>query len=237
MVGQKLVAWHTDGIESVLNCIKHSDCRPNTSGLGRSCNMNYMENGTPSKLVVQTPKMYAPFGAKEWEAKEHGQANKWDLVLNFKGNSAMMNMFKSLIKAIDEANITHAYENQEAFFSETGKSRDIIADRYSHMFNMKDPKYDPRLNTKLDVRQGQFLGQVYDTNECLQPIEYVTGQSYIQALIEFGSVWVVDKRFGMTIRTIQMMVHKQEQIKTLSITQMETDEDVSTHELHDDDES
>lgn len=228
-MSQKLVAWQNDGIESVLSHIAYSECRPNNTGLGKSCNMSFMDSGTPMKLVVQTPKMFAPFGAKEWEAKEHGKAPKWDLVLNFKGNSAMMTNFSSLIRAIDEANITHAYENQEVFFNEKGKSRDIIADRYSPLYNNKDSKYDPKLGTKLDVRQSQYQGQVYNKYEAPVTLEYVTPQSYIQALIEFGSIWVVDKRFGMTVRTIQMMVHKQEQINTLAITPMETDEDPMTH--------
>ena len=233
MVGQKLVAWQTEGIDSVLRNIEYGECRPNQNGLGKSCNMNFIDNGTPTKLVVQTPKMYAPFGAKEWEAKEAGKAPKWDLVLNFKGNSVMMKSFTDLIKALDEANITHAFENQETFFNEKGKSRDIISDRYAAMYNTKDPKYDPKLGTKLDVRQGQYQGQVYDAQENLHPIDYVTAQCYVQALVEFGSLWVVDKRFGMTIRTIQLMVHKQEQINTLAITPMDTDEDPATH-VHDD---
>ena len=140
-----------------------------------------------------------------------------------------MTSFTNLIKGIDELNITYAFENQEAFFGETGKSRDIISDRYSPLYNVKDPKYDPKLSTKLDVRQGQYQGQVYDSSEQLVGLDYVTGHSYVQALVEFGAMWVVDKRFGMTLRTIQMMVHPQEQIKTLSITPMETDEDPSTH--------
>jgi len=191
--------------------------------------MNFIDNGTALKLIVQTPKMYAPFGAKEWEPKESGQSSKWDLILNFKGNSSMMTSFTDLIKQIDEANITYAFENQEAFFNEKGKSRDIIADRYSNMFNTKDTKWDPKLCTKLDVRQGNYNGQVYDANAVLKSLDYVTPQCYVQGLIEFGSLWVVDKRFGMTVRTIQMMVHKQEQITGLAITPMETDEDPSQH--------
>ena len=227
--GQKLVAWQTEGVTTVISNLVHSECRANNTGLGKSCNMNFMENGTPLRLVVQTPKMYAPFGAKEWEAKELGKPPKWDLVLNFKGNSVMMQQFTDLIKAVDDANITHAFENQEAFFGEKGKSRDIIADRYSALYNNKDIKYDPKLGTKLDVRQGQYQGQIYNQAEELQQLDYVTPQSYVQALIEFGNMWVVDKRFGMTVRTIQMMVHKQEQIRTLAITRMETDEDTATH--------
>tara|TARA_B100000676_G_scaffold311007_1_gene379361 strand:- start:3171 stop:3890 length:720 start_codon:yes stop_codon:yes gene_type:complete len=229
MAGQKLVAWQNDGIDSILKNVEYGECRPNQSGLGKSCNMNFVENGTPSKLVVQTPKMFAPFGAKEWEAKEPGKSPKWDLVLNFKGGSTSMKTFSDLIKGIDELNITYAFDNQEAFFGESGKSREIIADRYSPMHNNKDPKYDPKLNTKLDVRQGQYQGQIYDPKENLQGLDFVTPQSYIQALIEFGSMWVVDKRFGMTVRTIQLMVHQQEQIKTLAITPMDTDEDPATH--------
>lgn len=228
MVGQKLVLWQNDGVEAVLKNISFAECRPNQSGLGKSCNMNYVDNGTASRLVVQTPKMFAPFGAKEWPG-EAGKPSKWDLVMNFKGGSTSMTSFTNLIKGIDEMNITYAFENQEAFFGESGKSRDIIADRYSPLYNIKDPKYDPKLSTKLDVRQGQYQGQVYDSNEQLVGLDYVTGHSYVQALVEFGAMWVVDKRFGMTLRTIQMMVHPQEQIKTLSITPMETDEDPSTH--------
>ena len=69
MSGQKLVAWHTEGVEKVLNNLAYGECRPNQSGLGKSCAMNFIDNGTPTKLVVQTPKMFAPFGVKEWEGQ------------------------------------------------------------------------------------------------------------------------------------------------------------------------
>ena len=234
MVGQKLVAWQTEGLDAVLRNLMYGECRLKQSGLGQSCSMSVQDNGTPAKLVVQTPKMYAPFGVKEWEAKEPGKAPKYDLVLNFKGSSAMMVMFKQLIMAIDEANVTYAFENQESFFGEKGKSRDIIADRYSNIFNVKDTKYDPKLSTKLDVRHGQYHGQVYNKEGKDETLEYVTPQCYVQALVEFGSLWVVDKRFGMTVRTIQMMVHKQEQINSLAITPMDTDEDPASHASFDD---
>ena len=225
---QKLVSWQNDGIPSVLNHLGYGECRPNATGQGKSCQMNYLDNGTQARLVVQTPKMFAPFGAKEWEAREPGGRPKWDLVLAFKGNSPMMQMFAELIKQIDEANITYAHENQEAFFGDKGKSRDIIMDRYTPLFK-PNAKYDPKLSTKLDIRNEQYTGQVYDNHETMQNLSYVTPMCYVQALIEFCPMWVVDKRFGQTVRTIQMVVHRQEQISQLVIKPMETDEDTNTH--------
>lgn len=224
MSGQKLVSWQKDGVGCVLQNIAYGECRPNQTGLGRSCSMNYVEGSCQSRLVVQTPKMYVPFGAKEWEARESGKPNKWDLVMSFKGNTVPMNMFSQLIQAIDEANVTYAYENQEAFFSEKGKSRDIILDRYTPIYNNSNPKYEPKLGTRLDFRNGAYTGQVYDPSGVQQDIDFVTPHCYVQALVEFGSLWVADKRFGQTIRTIQMMVHKQDTIRTLAITPMELDD-------------
>lgn len=235
MSGQKLVAWHTEGVEKVLNNLAYGECRPNQSGLGKSCAMNFIDNGTPTKLVVQTPKMFAPFGVKEWEGQAD-RPSKWDLVLSFKGTSPMMAEFEKLLKKIDDANVTHVYENQETFFGEKGKSRDIIADRYSPLFNTTNVKYEPKLTTRLDVRNTRYTGQIFDSEARPQELGFVTPMCYVQALIEFGPLWLVDKRFGQTVRSIQMMVHKQEQICGLAITPMETDEDPSTHTHNDYDE-
>lgn len=229
MSSQKLVNWQNNGIENVLNNLAYGECKPNVSGMGKSCTVNFIDNGTPCRLVIQTPKMFAPFGAKEWEPREPGKPSKWDLVLSFKGSSPMMSDFTKLLQAVDEANITHAFENQEAFFGEKGKSRDIIQDRYTPLVNNTNPKYEPKLTTKLDVKNGEYTGMVFDQHRQLQDLNYLDKMSYVQALVEFGSMWVVDKRFGQTIRTIQMMVHRQEQIRELAITPMDTDEDISTH--------
>jgi len=229
MSSQKLVNWQQVGIDGVLNNLAYGECKLNMSGMGKSCTVNFVDAGTPCRLVCQTPKMFAPFGAKEWEAKEPGKPSKWDVVLSFKGTSPSMLNFTKLMQAIDEANVTHAYENQEAFFGEKGKSRDIIQDRYTPLVNNSNPKYEPKLTTKLDFKNGEYSGMVFDQHSKLQDINYLDKMSYVQALIEFGSMWVVDKRFGQTVRTIQMMVHRQEQIRELAITPMETDEDLSTH--------
>eukprot|EP00965_Chrysotila_dentata_P221106 6192199-Pleurochrysis_carterae.AAC.1 len=78
-MSQKVVPWHKDGIHAVLDNISYGECRANPSGMGKSCNMVFKDNGTPCRLVCQTAKMFAPFGAKEWEAKEPGKPPKWDL--------------------------------------------------------------------------------------------------------------------------------------------------------------
>lgn len=225
MSGQKLIVWQNEGIDAVLKHLSYGECRPNQSGLGKSCAMNYSDDGTPHRLVVQTPKMYSPFGAKEWEAQDPTRAPKWDLVLSFKGSSSRLAEFAKLLQAIDDANVSHVHANQEVFFGEKNKSRDIIQDRYSPLYNASNAKYEPKLTTRLDVRQGSFMGQVYDRSETLQSLEYISPHCYVQTLIEFGPLWVVDKRFGQTVRTIQVMVHKQEQINSLAIVPMDMDDE------------
>eukprot|EP00965_Chrysotila_dentata_P034066 1134630-Pleurochrysis_carterae.AAC.1 len=89
-MSQKIVRWDKDGIHAVLDNISYAKCRANPSGVGKSCNMVFNDNGTPCRLVCQTAKMFAPFAAKEWEAKEPGKPPKWDLVMSFKGTSPRM---------------------------------------------------------------------------------------------------------------------------------------------------
>lgn len=193
--------------------------------MGRSCLQSHILKGVPAKLVLQTPKMQAPFGAKEWESNDPQKPSKWDLVLSFKGAGGQMQAFQELLRAVDEANVTHAFENQDTFFGEKNKAREIIQDRYTSLLNATNQKYEPKLTTKLDVKNGQYSGRVFDNQSVEQDLKFLDRGSYVQALIEFGPLWVVDKRFGQTVRTIQMMVHRQEQIRELAIVPMADEDD------------
>lgn len=224
---QKLVSWQKDGIGAVTENMTYGECKLNASGMGKACSFGTADNGVSAKVVVQTPKLFAPFGAKEWESQDPSRPNKWDMVLSFKGETPQQKLFQALLEAIDEANVTHAFKNQEAFFGETGKSREIIQDRYTPLVNKSNLKYEPKLNTKLDMKNGVYTGQVFDSAGGVQSLAYLEKLSYVQALVEFGSLWVVDKRFGQTVRSIQIMVHRQETIRDLAIVPDENEDPVT----------
>lgn len=215
MMSQEIVAW-PGATESILGSLRYSQARQNSSGKGKTVSVAYQTGeGTNAKAVLQTPKMYAPFGFNHYPAEDPGGYDKYSVAMTFKGDSPRMLEFLSLLRAIDTANVEVAFQNQEDFFGEKNKSRDIIEDRYNQVVNHKNTKYEPRMTGKLPFRNGNYTGLVFD--DASPPKE--VGLSYVGkekssviALIELGPLWIADKKFGQTINVIQLKVYKQQAI-------------------------
>jgi hypothetical protein len=215
MMSQQIVEW-PGATENILHSLRYSQARLNSSGKGKTVSVAYqMSDGSNAKPVFQTPKMFAPFGFNHYAAETENGYDKYSIALTFKGDSPRMQEFLGLMRAIDAANVEMAFQNQEDLFGEKGKSRDIIEDRYNKIVNHKNDKYEPRMTGKLQFRNGNYTGLIFNDSAPPQEVglSYIGQEkSSIVALVELGPIWIADKKFGQTINAIQMKVFKQQNI-------------------------
>lgn len=215
MMSQQIISW-PGAVEDILKRLRYSPARLNSNGKGKTVSVGYQcIDGSPSKPVLQSPKMFAPFGYNHYVPDTEGGYDKYSIALTFKGDSPRMLEFLALMRSIDEANVEMAFQNQEALFGEKSKSRDIIEDRYTKIVNHKNEKYEPRITGRLRFVNDSYSGLVF--NDASPPVE--VGLSYIGqercsivALVELGPIWIADKKFGQTLNIIQMKVYKQQNI-------------------------
>lgn len=207
-MAQEIVQWKTQEIGDVVSRLRYSQPRLNASGKGKSVSVAYhTEAAANARPVFQTPKMYAPFGVSSFTPEDGGYV-KFTLPLSFKTDATRP--FLDLLRAVDEYNIQAAFENQEAWFGDKGKAREIIEDRYTRLVQHKDERYEPRFTGKLDFRNNEYQGLVFDdsTPPKRMTLDYLEKACTVIALVEFGPMWIVDKRFGQTVRVIQAKVFK-----------------------------
>lgn len=232
MLSQEIVKWSCDSAEGVplstlITGLRVGDIRNNASGKGKNVPVAWNNvKGNNVKLVLQTPKMYAPFGISEFRNPQRPEEKpSYKLPLAFKGETERMKAFMELMKAVDEWCVQTAYENQTAWFGETGKSRDIIEDRYNRHVTQKNPRYEPKISPKMDFRNDTFQGFIFnnDVPPVQVPPSYVSNGDSVIALIEFGSFWIADKSFGQHLKVVQIKTFKVQSIMSHAIVDEDGD--------------
>ena len=68
-------------------------------------------------------------------------------------------------------------------------------------------------------RDGEFEGQVYDDASPpeLRNTAYIDPLCSVICLIEMGPLWIADKKFGQTVKLVQVKVFKQRSISSYAI--------------------
>lgn len=206
----------------------YGDVRDNLSGQGKNVPITYRDaSGDNVRLVLQTPKMRTPFGLDAYQPKEGGDP-KYSISTGFQGmdSNDKVRVLHELIAAIDKRNVDEAFANQASWFGETStKSRDIIEDRYTRIIKPpKDPKWDDKIQYKLPQKNGRFEVQVFDENRNEVSLDYLVPNSTVICLVELGPVWIADKKFGQTIKCLQVKVFRPQSINKYAF-QDDPDED------------
>lgn len=205
--------------------MKYFEARANSNGKGRSAAICFNHKGDSVKLIVQTPKLYCPFGVDEF-APDDGGPHKFSVRLTFRGmqNSEPQQRLRALLHEVDKSNIQYAYDNQATLWPKDGhKDLAIIEDRYTPLLKV-DSRYDDQLRAKLNytldrANGGQrYEGMVFDDAKPPNEVDtgYIEAQSHIIALLEFGAMWIADKSFGQHIRAVQMKCFKNASLRAYS---------------------
>ena len=164
------------------------------------------------KLIMQTPKMLAPFGISNQFKSEC----KFEINLRFEENNALHEQFQRMIKAIEKIVIQYIFQHQE-ILGVSGKSFEIIADKFSSCIK-ENKKYGKSIVPKLETTKAKF----FDSNQV--QVEKVNEKSVNHALIEIPSIWITSGRFGMKMKCIQIQTFDSEENKISSFAFVNMDE-------------
>ena len=158
------------------------------------------------KIQVQTPVMSAPFGISSFTDAATG-VSSYSLDASFRGadNDPKIAGFLAKMKELDEVVIDAAVKNSADWFGKS-MSKDVVANLTRSI--VKEPS-DPKYASTIKFKIGNGFGPdstFYDESHNEVDKDYVTKGSTFRAIIELGSVWQVNRSFGVTWRLVQCAV-------------------------------
>ena len=187
------IDWMNTSRADVVASFRFSD--PKKTALG----MKVMELASHNKVaVLQTPQLMAPCGVSKFESIPK-------LLLRLaptksgEHEQAVIDQFTRMLMAIDERVVDHVFRNQESILNVSGKSMELIADRYTPLVKVKEG-YEPALDLKFYTAY-----EVYDSNKQAKLLEDITKDSLNVALVKLTGIWANSKGFGVTAKAVQVM--------------------------------
>ena len=155
------------------------------------------------KLLLQTPKMCAPFGINTQCKSE----DRFEITLRFEENISLHNQFHRMLKAIEDYVIQYMFEHQE-ILGVNGKTYEIIADKLCSCIKQHQ-QYGKSIVPKVETIDGKFKVNIFNANNVAGA--KVTAKSLNHVLIEIPSVWISSGRFGIQMKCIQMQTFASEE--------------------------
>lgn len=128
-------------------------------------------NGEHGKILVQTPKMYAPNGIKRWRKKDaiDNKEDKFEMELSFYGEDSnpQLAAFHEKWREFDDLIKNEIMTKSKEWLGKAKVSMEVVEDKYIPMVKvpMKDGEvlpYPDRIRAKLDREQdsdGNFSGR------------------------------------------------------------------------------
>ena len=189
------INWMNTSRADVTGALAFSDPKTTSNGM-KVVDMAF--NG--KQAILQTPQLMAPFGAND--KFEQGKFRMFLRLAPTKPGEheqAKIDQLTRMLKAIDEAVIDHVFQNQESVLGVSGKSRELIADKYSPLVKIKENR-DPALDLKFGI-----FSEVYDKDKQAKTIEDITPGSLNVALVRLTGIWANSKGFGVLAKCMQVM--------------------------------
>lgn len=198
------------------NNLRYSEVKTLQSG-AKAVYINY---GT-SKLRIQTPVMYLPYGIGEgFEDKNAKPDNKkkYDVTLSFKGHeeNPKIESFLTKLREIESKIIDDAFENREPWFKdEFDGQKTFVARMFSPIVKIdKDKqtgkivgKYPPTIRFKLPYNTETDKFSFDSFNMDGSPFDLIDYISKLKAgkaqlIVELNSLWFAAGKFGCTWKLI-----------------------------------
>lgn len=172
------------------------------------------KQGTPMR--IQFPRMYMPFGVSGF-TPEVGPT-KYNIDFAIKGydeEGSYMKKFYESTKKLEDKIIDAVMEQSEAIFGSQMSKEELLP-----MFNSnikespdREPKFRIKVDTDLD---DQIKVPVYDADKNAIR-EIVTNGLYARnsghAIVELGSVYFLNRKFGCTWKLHQLIVYEPQNLK------------------------
>jgi|TARA_B100001142_G_scaffold325288_1_gene378588 hypothetical protein len=172
------------------------------------------KQGTP--LRVQFPRMYMPFGVSGF-TPEVGPT-KYNIDFAIKGydeEDSYMKKFYDSVRKLEDKIIDAVVEQSETIFG-TPMSKEELTPMFNS--NVKEsPGREPKFRVKIDTDvDGNIKPSVYDGDKNPKKDEATNGlyaRNSGQAIVELNSVYFLNKKFGCTWKTYQLVVHEPQNLK------------------------
>jgi hypothetical protein len=197
-----------------IDTISFGKHKPNVNG---GYNIELTVGNGSEDIVIQTPKMRAPFGI----STDKTNPFKKSLDVSFQGVEANPSIasLRTLVENVDKMVIDYAFNNSKTFFKKE-LGREIIAEYYySGIKKSKKEQYSDTFKVKLlflkpnpekNHPNGKYLTSFWSMKgEELTDTDLDRGDS-VKCLIKPQMLWVANRSFGITWVCTQVCVVKQQ---------------------------
>ena len=205
---------------------------------GHNVLINYNNNGRSGPLIVQTPRLRAPFGADR-QVPEAGGPVRYtvNLSINNEGNTGQ---FFNFIKDLEETVLNAGVELSDKWFGKK-KSKEVVAElmRSVVKYPKDKDKYDPTVKIKLPYNDKGAQFNVEDENKT--PINiWLDGEidlsaipkgSEVIAVIQCTGVYFIGKsQFGIGFKLLKARVYQGTLLKNIDIVDDDDDAEGESYE-------
>tara|TARA_B110000977_G_scaffold201646_1_gene297465 strand:- start:9535 stop:10242 length:708 start_codon:yes stop_codon:yes gene_type:complete len=198
-------------------------------------NVVYFKYENHPKIIMQTPAVSAPFGLSTYTDDKTG-AVKYSIDISFRGmeEDPKIQLFHDQMSAFDDFLMNAAVTNSKDWFGKK-QSKEVVENFYRPLVKpSKDPtKYAPTMKFKIMTkRDGTIDVDTYDGQKQKVNLQDVlTSGAKVQAIIEAGSVWFVNKTmFGISWKLVQVKILPSDKIAGFSF-QEDSDEEEEEEEV------
>jgi hypothetical protein len=172
------------------------------------------KQGTP--LRVQFPRMYMPFGVSGF-TPEVGPT-KYNIDFAVKGydeEESYMKKFYESLKALENKIIDAVVEQSEMIFGSTMTKEELLPMFNSNLKESADrePKFRVKVDTNMEDR---IKANVFDADKNPMKDEAKNGlyaRNSGHAIVELGSVYFLNRKFGCTWKLHQLIVYEPQNLK------------------------
>ena len=172
-------------------------------------NTVFISTKSNNKIILQTPKMPAPFGVSEYTT-EGGL--KYSLNLSFLqiDSDSKVEKFYTMCKDIDNMMIETAFTNSTKWFGKQ-LSKDVIEEFYRPLLKPGkhkegDEYYPDTIKFKLRTYNDKLTVSMFDKEKNPIGLENVVKGSKVRCIFEVSPIWFVNKNFGISLNCIQLEV-------------------------------
>lgn len=165
-------------------------------------------------IYLQLPALPAPFGLSE----PHDEVKEYSLSLSLTDETVLQKM-----KEIEDQVILYVAEYSKDIFGKV-IDKNVLRDV---MFNpiVKMPKdegkYSPTMKLKASTGNGKYTAEFYRSSKEKLELSDITKGSRIETIIKIGQIWVIDKKFGVSLKLEQAKVHMSTKISGYAFTDEE----------------
>jgi len=163
----------------------------------------YIKAPNPSQGKFVLPEMKSPFGLSSFtDAKTSKVSYSLDLSID---NPELTVFFRELESRVVDNVLAHSEEYLGKVYSREVAMEALFK---SAIREGKEPgKYNPTIKLKIMTdNKGDFVPKCYDVNRKQIDLNEITKGQRIKTIVELGSIWIVDNKFGVTVRLVQGMM-------------------------------